>query len=100
MRLTAPDLYAATGVAMCEDAAPAPRSPGLSRRRVLQGAIGLAAVAGLGLPRRAAAAPLPPRLPSATGLNAYAMAMHLHASASEGTGSMASHLAQASANGF
>jgi hypothetical protein len=85
---------------MCEDVAAAPRRDGLSRRRVLQGAIGLAAVAGIGLPRRAAAAPLPPRAPSAAGLNAYAMAMHLHASTSEGAGSMRSHLAQAATNGF
>lgn len=85
---------------MCEDATLDPGSAGLSRRRVLQGAIGLAAVAGIGLPRRAAAAPLPPRAPSAAGLNAYAMAMHLHASASEGAGSMSAHLAQAAANGL
>ena len=75
------------------------RGPGLSRRRVLQGMVALAAFGGTGL-RAAAAAPLPPRPPSVDGLAAYALAMHLHASASEGIGSMRAQLAQAALNGF
>jgi hypothetical protein len=72
----------------------------LSRRRLLQGAVALAALAGLGGRGRAAAATLPPRAQNAAGLSAYAMAMHLHASASEGAGSVRSQLAQAALHGF
>jgi hypothetical protein len=85
---------------MCDDHEPGPSGgPGVSRRRVLQGMVALAALAGVGGVRPAAAA-LPPRSPSAIGLNAYALAMHLHASTSEGSGSMRAQLAQAALNGF
>ena len=72
----------------------------VSRRRVLQGIVGLAALAGLGGRAGRASAALPPRAPNAAGLNAYALAMHLHASASEGAGSVRSQLAQAALNGL
>ena len=72
----------------------------VSRRRVLQGIVGLAALAGLGGRAGIASAALPPRPPNAAGLNAYALAMHLHASASEGAGSVRSQLAQAALNGL
>jgi hypothetical protein len=76
-------------------------APGLPRRRVLQGMVALAALAGVGAGRSmAAAAPLPPRGLSADDLTSYALAMHLHASASEGVGSIRSQLAQAALNGF
>jgi hypothetical protein len=72
----------------------------LSRRHVLQGMVALAALAGSGRLPSAVAAPLPPRPPSGDGLTAHALAMHLHASASEGVGSVRAQLAQASMNGF
>jgi hypothetical protein len=82
-----------------------PAAPGLfarlSRRQVLQGAVALAAVAGLTSARSAAAAgPLGARARSVDGLTARSLAMHLHASASEGVGSVRSHLGQALTNGF
>jgi len=78
---------------------------GLSRRRVLQGMVALAGLsatlsactAGTGA---GAASPLPARPANVAGLNAYVLGMHLHASTSEGVGSMRSQLAQAAANGF
>src|SRR4051812_9077839 len=78
---------------------------GLARRRVLQGMValgGLLGVAGaVGIGRTlGSAAPLAPRPPSADNLNAYVLAMHLHASASEGTGSVHAQLRQAAQNGF
>lgn len=86
---------------MCDEHDTSAHGPGLSRRRLLQGMVALAAVAGLGGgPTSAAAAPLPPRASNLAGQNAYAMAMHLHASASEGAGSVGSQLAQAALNGF
>lgn len=86
---------------MCDEHETSTHVPGLSRRRLLQGMVAVAAVAGLGrAPGRAAAAPLPPRATNLTGQHAYAMAMHLHASSSEGTGSVRSQLAQAALNGF
>lgn len=72
----------------------------VSRRRVLQGMVALAALAGFRGVGTAAAAPLPPRSPSTDGLNAYVLGMHLHASASEGLGSVRAQLAQAALNGF
>jgi hypothetical protein len=75
----------------------------LSRRRLLQG---MAALAGAGAGLAACSTPLrsgtalPRRTPNAGGLNAYVMGLHLHASTSEGTGSVRSHLAQAAATGF
>ena len=72
----------------------------LSRRQVLQGAVALAAVAGLTSSRSAAAAPLGARATSADGLTARSLAMHLHASASEGVGSVRAQLGQAATNGF
>ncbi|MGZ4507016.1 MAG: hypothetical protein ACXVX0_07160 [Blastococcus sp.] len=86
---------------MCDDDGHAHAGgPALSRRRVLQGMVALAALAGVGNARPASAAPLPPRSPNLAGLNAYVLGMHLHASASEGTGSMRTQLAQAATNGF
>jgi hypothetical protein len=72
----------------------------LSRRRVLQGAVAVAALAGLAPGRSATAAPLAAGATNADGLTARALAMHLHASASEGVGSVRSQLAQAALNGF
>jgi len=61
---------------------------GLSRRHVLQGMVALAALAGTGSIRSAAAAPLRARAANAEGLTPYVLGMHLHASASEGQGSV------------
>ena len=80
---------------------------GLSRRRVLQGLVALAGLsatlsactAGRGT-GAGAASPLPARPANVAGLHAYVLGMHLHASTSEGVGSMRSQLAQAAANGF
>ena len=73
----------------------------LSRRQVLQGAVALAAVVGLAPARRAAAAgPLGARASSVDGLTSRSLAMHLHASASEGVGSVRAQLGQAATNGF
>jgi hypothetical protein len=92
---------------MCDehDHQPEPAAPGLlarlSRRQVLQGAVALAAVAGLSSARGAAAAgPLGARAQSVDGLTARSLAMHLHASSSEGVGSIRAHLGQAVTNGF
>jgi hypothetical protein len=46
------------------------------------------------------AVPLGSRAPSVDGLNAYVLGMHLHASTSEGVGSVRSQLAQAALNNF
>jgi hypothetical protein len=72
----------------------------ISRRSVLQGMVALAALAGFGKTRPASAA-LPARAPSLNGLDSsYVLGMHLHASTSEGNGSMRAQLAQAALNGF
>jgi hypothetical protein len=80
---------------MCDDHAPGP-----SRRQVLHGAGALAAAAMvLGhLPRRMA--PRSPARPAALGgsLLAYSMAMHIHSSFSEQSGSMDSQFYQAALN--
>ena len=81
---------------MCDD-----HAPGLSRRQFLHGAGALAATAGvLGrIPRRM---PLhSPARPAALGgtLLAYSMAMHIHSSFSEQSGSMDSQFYQAATNG-
>jgi hypothetical protein len=80
---------------MCDD-----HSPGLSRRQVLHSAGALAAAtAVLGrLPRRLA--PRSPARPAALGgsLLAYSMAMHIHTSFSEQSGSMDSQFHQAATN--
>jgi len=81
---------------MCDD-----HAPGLSRRQFLHGAGAVAAAAGvLGrVPRR-----LPlrsPARPAALGgtVLAYSMAMHIHSSFSEQSGSVDSQFYQAAANG-
>ena len=81
---------------MCDD-----HAPGLSRRQFLHGAGALAVMAGVGgrVPRR-----LPPRSPARPAaldgtLLAYSMAMHIHSSFSEQSGSMDSQFYQAAANG-
>jgi hypothetical protein len=96
---------------MCEDAphshAPVHDRP-VSRRHLLQGMVALAALAGCTTGASRAArptspaytTPLGPRSPSADRLEARIMAMHLHASASEGEGSVRSHLAQAAGLGY
>lgn len=58
------------------------------------------ALAGLPVGRGAAAAPLAARATNASGQTARALAMHLHASASEGVGSVRSQLAQPELFGF
>jgi hypothetical protein len=90
---------------MCDEHEHQPEPPGLlhrlSRRQVLQGAIALAAVVGLAPARSAAAAgPLGSRAASVDGLTSRAVAMHLHASSSEGAGSVRAQLGQAATNGF
>jgi hypothetical protein len=92
---------------MCDDGGHAhAAATGVSRRGLLQGMVALAALAACspdaGGGRRAAVAPspLPSRAPNPAGLSAYVLGMHLHASTSEGVGSVRSHLAQAAANGF
>jgi hypothetical protein len=81
---------------MCDD-----HSPGLSRRQVLHSAGALVAGAAvLGrVPRRLA--PRSPARPAALGgsLLAYSMAMHIHSSFSEQSGSMDSQFYQAATNG-
>jgi len=81
---------------MCDD-----HAPGLSRRQFLHGAGALAVTAGVAgrVPRR-----LPPRSPARPAaldgtLLAYSMAMHIHSSFSEQSGSMDSQFYQAAANG-
>lgn len=102
---------------MCDDggqhshmhAAPGPAAlgpSGLSRRRLLLGMVSLAGLAGLSAGLAACtsgssgAVALGSRAPHRAGLNAYILGMHLHASASEGAGSMRSQLAEAAATGF
>jgi hypothetical protein len=83
---------------MCDDPEHLPAAQ-MSRRRVLQGMAALAALAGCrpgtDTPRAA-----PIGSSDAGVLNPYVLAMHLHASASEGVGSVHSHLLQAAAHGF
>jgi hypothetical protein len=81
---------------MCDD-----HAPGLSRRQVLHGAGALAAAAAvLGrVPYRLALrSPARPAAPDGS-LLAYSMAMHIHSSFSEQSGSMDSQFYQAAANG-
>jgi hypothetical protein len=84
-------------------------APQLTRRAVLQGMVALAGLAACtspsSAPPRATALPSPtvpltPRSPSADRLEARIAAMHLHASASEGEGSMHSHLVEAARHGY
>jgi hypothetical protein len=74
----------------------------VSRRHLLQGMVALAALAACDSSpsRRPASVPLADRSPNAAGLTPFVLAMHLHASASEGVGSVRSQLAQAAANHF
>ena len=81
---------------MCDD-----HAPGLSRRQVLHGAGALAAAAvvlGSGPRRRALRSPARPAAPDGS-LLAYSMAMHIHTSFSEQSGSMDSQFYQAATNG-
>ncbi len=96
---------------MCDDAphlhVPVHARP-LSRRQVLQGMVALAALAGCTPGTARTARPTGPafttslgtRSPSADRLEARIIAMHLHASASEGEGSVRSQLAQAATHGY
>src|SRR4051794_22751757 len=77
----------------------------LSRRHVLRRMVALAALAGCTIlpePVRTPAerTPVPSRAPGDAVVRAYVLAMHLHASTSEGVGSVQSHLQQAAATGF
>jgi hypothetical protein len=96
---------------MCDDDAHphAPdQGPRLTRRAVLQGMVAVTALAACtspsagskhaALPR--ATVPLAPRSPSADRLEARIAAMHLHASASEGEGSVHSHVVEAARHGY
>src|SRR5712691_5686618 len=87
---------------MCDDQAarnqPETTEPGLSRRGFLNAAGGVAAAAALlrrfpRLPLRSAA-----RDAAADGTSAYSMAMHVHSSLSEQSGSMDAQLFQAATN--
>jgi hypothetical protein len=74
----------------------------VSRRRVLQGLVGLAGLAAIesATTRPVTESHRPRQSTVASHLSAFRLAMHLHASGSEGVGSMRSHLAEAAANGF
>ena len=89
---------------MCDEheheAAPPHIRGRFSRRRVLQGALALAALTGCSAPGEARTVPLGRGAVTPDGLTARVMAMHLHASASEGGGSARSQLTQAALNGF
>jgi hypothetical protein len=95
---------------MCDDGArrhvPEPGSaPQFSRRTVLQGMVSLAALAActpspLANTLPSPTVPLAPRSPSADRLRARIAAMHLHASGSEGEGSVHSHLVEAARHGY
>jgi hypothetical protein len=84
---------------MCDDHAGTAGPPaGLTRRHVVGGAAALAAVAALGrraprLPLRSAIRPV-----ANNGTSAYSMAMHIHSSFSEQSGSMDCQLYQAALN--
>lgn len=84
---------------MCDDHPGTAGTPtGLTRRHAIGGAATLAAMAALGqrasrLPLRSAARPA-----AANGTSAYSMAMHIHSSFSEQTGSMDAQLHQATRN--
>ncbi|MDQ3430908.1 MAG: hypothetical protein M3467_01555 [Actinomycetota bacterium] len=72
----------------------------LSRRRFLHSAAGIAALGAVGgLVRTQSAYAASPTL-SADGLSARSMAMHIHASFSEGAASMEAHLQQAQQTGI
>ena len=75
---------------MCDD------HSGPSRRTFLHGAAVLGAAAAVGVRRLPLHSPL--RAVTASGENAYSMAMHIHSSFSEQNGSMDGHLFQAAAN--
>ncbi len=93
---------------MCDDDVPPLAGLRLSRRHLLQGMVSLAALTactstGGATPPSSLPAfttPLRPRTPSADRLEARIIAMHLHASASEGEGSVRSQLAQAATHGY
>lgn len=72
--------------------------PRLDRRRLLAAAGGVAA-AGVGVPVVLAATADPPPPPSPGGRRPIGMAMHIHASFSEGIASYAAHLDQAQRHG-
>ena len=82
--------------------------PQLTRRTVLQGMVALAALAGCTSPQAPTRAstlpgptvPLAPRSPGVDRLQARIAAMHLHASGSEGEGSVHAHLVEAARHGF
>jgi hypothetical protein len=87
---------------MCDDHAasstPTTAPPGLTRRNFMHATIGAAAAAALlrrfpRLPLTSAARPV-----AIDGTSAYSMAMHIHSSFSEQTGTMDSQLFQAAAN--
>ena len=84
---------------MCDDHSAGKLAlPGLTRRSFLSGVAGVvSADVLLGLPRRLALAS-PVRAMSPAGTSAYSMAMHIHSSFSEQSGSMDSQLFQAAAN--
>src|SRR3954454_17992160 len=89
---------------MCEDHESAPARD-FPRRRVLQGAVALGGLLGLagvaGISRTlGSAAPLAARPLSADSLTAYQLAMHVHASASEGVGSVHAQMLEAVRNNF
>ena len=73
-----------------------------TRRRFLQATTvtALGAAGGLVTSQQASALTPAPRLVSADGLGPVSMAMHIHASFSEGSGSMESHLRQAANTGI
>ncbi len=78
--------------------------PVLSRRQVLSGFVALAALPGCARPgvtgRPQAASVAQAGVASVTGLKPRIMAMHLHASTSEGQGSVRSQLHQAAVHGY
>jgi hypothetical protein len=89
---------------MCDDhgvnSSPADSSPGgITRRRFLTSAAGVATAAAVleSFPNRLALAS-PMRAQAASGESAYSMAMHIHSSFSEQSGSMDSQLYQAATN--
>lgn len=84
---------------MCDDQYESQPPASLTRRRFLSGAAGLAAATALldTFPKRLALAS-PMRAQAADGASAYSMAMHIHSSFSEQSGSMDCQLYQAATN--
>ena len=88
---------------MCDDHSASKLAlPGLTRRGFLYGAVGLAGVAAADallsqFPQRLALAS-PMRAAGADGASAYSMAMHIHSSFSEQSGSMDGQMYQAATN--